>query len=697
MKEKMAKDPICGMLVSETPDALAAEVRGTVYYFCSQGCRMEFLAPQKELATLRRLVAAGGILTVIILALTWIPAQTTATGYLLLALALPVQFVVGSRFYRGAFHALRARASNMDVLVAVGTTAAFGYSALGVLLPSVAGGGGVYFDAGAVIITLVLAGKLLEYQTRERASESIRKLMDLRPRMGHLVKPEGTVDIPVEELTVGDLLEVRPGEKVPTDGVVKSGRSHADESLLTGESSPVIKGPGSQVIGGSMNQDGALLVTSTAVGQDTVLGQITKLVEEARVGKAPVQRLADRVAEYFVPAILAIAVSAAAGWRFLGGASDATSVLIFVSVVIIACPCALGIATPAALLVGTGNAARRGILVKGGEAVEAASKVDTVVLDKTGTVTEGKQSVLEVIGKDRERILWVAAAVESSSEHTVGRAIVRAASGAGARLDRAEDFRSSPGMGVSGRVGGVLVRVGRKAFVGIEGPWEEDSRVDELMREGDTVVYVNAGGDLGAIAVGDAVKNDAAQAVGEFIAMGLKVVMLTGDDPATAAVVARKVGITEVRAGLLPLDKEEQVARYQSEGHVVAMVGDGVNDAPALAKADLGVALGSGTDVAKETGSIVLIRDRLTDAVDALRIGRATMRKIKQNLVWAFGYNAVLVPIAAGLLIPFYGPGVYSYLPFLAGAAMAFSSVSVVSNSLLLMRYRPRKEVGSNL
>ncbi|HMD78830.1 MAG TPA: heavy metal translocating P-type ATPase [Nitrososphaerales archaeon] len=693
----MAKDPVCGMLVKESPDALKADVGGTRYYFCSDTCRLEFLAPQKELARLRRLVGVGGVLTAMILVFTYVPLQTTYTGFILLILAIPVQFVVGYRFYRGAFHALRAKTSNMDVLVAVGTSAAFGYSAVAVLFPSFFGSSGVYFDAAAVIITLVLAGRLLENLTKERASESIRKMMELRPRVAHRIRDGSLTDVPVEELVVGDMVEVKPGEKVPTDSLVQSGTSHTDESLLTGESAPVPKGPGSQVMGGSINLDGRLVLVATAVGQDTVLGQMTKLVEEARAGKAPVQRLADRVAEYFVPLILMVAVSAAAGWRLIGGATVTTSVLIFVSVVIIACPCALGIATPAALLVGTGNAAKRGILIKGGEAVEAAAKVDTVLLDKTGTITEGRQSVVAVIGKDRRVILGAAAAVESGSEHTIGRAIVNGARESAIDLAEEDEFRSEPGRGVSGLVDGKLVKVGKRDYVGLREGWEGDKEVEGLMAEGNTVAFVRIGEEFGAIAVGDKVKEDAEQAVREFSEMGLRVVMLTGDDPATAAAVAKRVGVNEVKAGLLPQDKEKEVARYQGEGRVVAMVGDGVNDAPALAKADLGIALGSGTDVAKETGGIVLIKDRLTDAVDAVRIGKATMRKIKQNLLWAFGYNAVLVPIAAGLLIPFYGAGIYSFLPFLAGAAMAFSSVSVVSNSLLLMRYEPRMHSKSNL
>jgi Cu+-exporting ATPase len=350
----------------------------------------------------------------------------------------------------------------------------------------------------------------------------------------------------------------------------------------------------------------------------------------------------------------------------------------------------MGIATPAALLVGTGNAAKQGILVKGGEAVEAAAHVDTIVLDKTGTITEGKQSVVEVLGKDPGRVLSAAASVERASEHTIGNAIVNEAVSRGIKPGEVTNFVPSPGLGVSGCVDGELVRVGRRGYVGLQGKWEQDGDVLRLQSEGNTVVFVSWGEEFGAIAVGDAVKPEAAQAVREMSAMGLSVVMLTGDDDSTARAVASKVGVPQFRSGLFPKDKEEEVEKLQAEGRVVAMVGDGVNDAPALARADLGMAIGSGTDVAKETGGIVLIKDKLTDAVDALKIGRATMRKIRQNLGWAFGYNAVLVPVAAGFLIPFYGVGVYSFLPFFAGAAMALSSVSVISNSLLLTRYKPR-------
>jgi len=679
------------MSVAEGPGSLKTTMRGTTFYFCSEGCRLEFTMPQRELSRLRTLVTVGAALTVPILILTWLPLLSSPiSAYVLLVLAIPVQFVVGSRFYRGTLHSLKARTANMDVLVAVGTTAAFGYSAVATIFPEHFGVQGVYFDAAAVIITLILAGRLLEHYTKERATDSVRKLLELRPRVAHLVKGDKSVDVPVEDLNPGDLVEVKPGERMPTDGAVESGNSKADESLLTGESRPVSKAPGSSVIGGSFNSGGRIFVRCTAVGQDTVLGQITTLVEEARAGKAPIQRIADEVAGYFVPIILLVALAAAFGWRFAGGVSISTAVLIFVSVVIIACPCALGIATPAALLVGTGNAAKRGILMKGGEAVEAAARVNTVVLDKTGTITEGRQSVVQVLAEDQEQLISMAASVERGSEHTIGRAIVRGAEDRGLKSSNAVNFAAIPGVGVRGEVDGKEVKAGRRDFAGPSGAWEYEEAAKKLQEEGNTVVFIRAGGAQGAIAVGDRVKPEAPQAIRELTAMGLSVLMLTGDDPTTAKVVAEKVGVSEYRAGLLPIDKEKEVEKLQAAKKFVAMVGDGVNDAPALARADLGVAIGSGTDVAKETGGIVLIKDKLTDVVDAIKIGRATMRKIRQNLLWAFGYNAILVPVAAGALIPLYGTGIYSFLPFLSGAAMALSSVSVVGNSLLLLRYEPR-------
>ena len=687
----IAKDPVCGMYVEEKEGALTAEANGARYYFCSESCMSEFLAPAAEVGKLKVFVGVGAVLTLGILALTYLPIlPATANNLVLFLLAAPVQFVVGSRFYRGAYHSIRSHTSNMDVLIAVGTSAAFGYSFVVTFIPSAFGGGGVYYDTAAVIITLILTGRLLEHLTKDRASGAIRKLLELRPSIARVVRGEAVVDLPVEELRVDDLFEVKPGERIPTDGTVISGQTSVDESMVTGESIPVEKSPGSEVIGSSMNRGGYLRVRATKVGQETVLSQIARLVEEAQAGKAPIQRLADTIAKYFVPAVLGIAIASSLSWYFFAGVSAVTSLLIFVSVVIIACPCALGIATPAALLVGTAVGARNGILLKGGEALESSGKVDTVLLDKTGTLTVGRPSVTDVEGEESDVLLSMAASVEASSEHPLAEAIVSEARLKNAKIWAAADFQSFPGLGASGRVGDRVIRIGNRKFMKENGIdlSRVDARAAALEEEGNTVALVSRDDDvMGIIAVSDILKPDAERSIAELHRLKIKTIMLTGDNERTAGAIAKRVGITEFYANLLPEEKARIIERLQKEGRRVAMVGDGVNDAPALARADLGIAIGSGTDVAKETGGIVLIRDRLTDVVAAIKLSRSTLGKIKQNLFWAFGYNTALIPVAAGALIPLYGVTVYSFLPFLAGAAMAVSSVTVVANSLLLSRW----------
>ncbi len=686
----MAKDPVCGMSVEEKKDALKADLRGASYYFCSETCMREFLAPAAELRTLKTLVGVGSLLTIAILSLTYLPILPGyVNNFTLFLLAVPVQFVVGSRFYRGAYHAVRSLTSNMDVLIALGTSAAFGYSVIATFFPSFFGTEGVYYDTAAVIITLILAGRLLEHLTKDRASDAVRKLLEMKPTIAHLVKGDSVIDVPVEELSVGDIFEIKPGERVPTDGKVSFGKTSIDESIITGESIPVEKSPGSEVIGGSINKAGYIRAEATMVGQDTVISQIARMVEEAQAGKAPIQRLVDKVAEYFVPAIVAIAIASSLLWYLIGGISATTSVLIFVSVVIIACPCALGIATPAALLVGTAKGAQNGILLKSGEALEVSGKVDTIVLDKTGTITVGRPSVTTVEG-DGNEVLSHAAAVEASSEHPLAEAIVREARRRQAKLQVVVDFQSYPGLGVSGRVGDKLVRLGKRELMREDGIdiSRFDARALALEADGNTVVFVSVNKDVfGIVAVSDTLKPDAEQTILELRKMKVEAIMLTGDNERTAEAIAKRVGITRFYANLLPQEKERIIEKLQREGRTVAMVGDGVNDAPALAKAHLGIAIGSGTDVAKETGGIILIGDRLMDVVGAVKLSRSTLGKIKQNLFWAFGYNTALIPVAGGALIPLYGVSVYSFLPFLAGAAMAFSSVTVIANSLLLSRW----------
>jgi P-type Cu+ transporter len=708
----MATDPVCGMFVEEKPDSIQHIVDGRKYYFCSTQCLNEFTEPERELRKLKKHVVISIALTIPIVILTLphmfpsqledlIPLPMETSNYVMLALATPIQFWIGWRFYRGMWDGIKARASNMDTLIALGTTAAYVYSAAVTIAPGYFPFESVYFETAAIIITLILVGKLLETRTKEKASSAVRKLMDLQPRMAKVIR-EGNreEEIPVEQVQEGDLLVIRPGERVPVDGVVIKGASSVDESAITGESIPVDKSMGSEVIGATINQSGLLAVRATKVGQDTVLSQIITLVENARMGKAPMQRMVDQVAKYFVPAVIAIAVGAGLGWYFAGGAGLTYSLLAFVSVIIIACPCALGIATPAALMMGAGKGAENGILFKGGEYLEIASKVNTVVFDKTGTLTEGKPSVTDIIdisrGIGENELLRLAAIAESGSEHPLGQAIVRKARESGLPVSNPESFEAVSGHGLKATYAGHTILIGNRKLMhenGIEVGTRIDSILSRLEQEGKTATLVSIDSGLsGIIAMADTVKESAREAVDSLKnKMGIEVTMLTGDNERTAKAIASKLGIDRVIAQVLPQQKEEVIANLRSEDdRVVAMVGDGINDAPALARADLGIAIGSGTDVAKETGGIILIKGDVRDVATALELGKKTVSKIKQNLFWAFAYNTGLIPIAGGALVPFLGLSVFGWLPILAGAAMALSSVTVVGNSILLGRYRPR-------
>ncbi|HEX2038253.1 MAG TPA: heavy metal translocating P-type ATPase [Acidimicrobiales bacterium] len=586
------------------------------------------------------------------------------------ALTVPVQFWAARPFLHQAVVRARARTANMDTLIAVGTLAAFGYSAV-VLLADPEGD--LYFDVSAVVVAFLLLGRFLEARAKGRASAAIRRLLELGAKEARVIDEAGAErSVPVDAVRVGDLLRVRPGEKVPVDGVVVEGQSAVDESMLTGESVPVEKGPGDSVAGATVNANGVLTVRATAVGADTALAQIVRLVEEAQGTKAPVQRLADRISGVFVPVVFALATTTFAGWALVGG-DTAGGLQAAVAVLIIACPCALGLATPTAILVGTGRGAALGILVKGGDVLERSKRVDIVVFDKTGTLTTGRMSLTDVVGGDE--VLRRAAAAEAGSEHPVGRAIAGDA-------PPPERFSAVPGKGVRAEVDGAVVHVGRRVLMQEAGlllsPKIEAERA-RLEGEGKTVVFVGWDGMVrGLVAVADTVKPGAAQAVAELRALGVDVAMITGDNGRTAAAIAEQLGIDRVLAEVLPADKVEEVRRLQAEGRVVAMVGDGINDAPALAQADLGIALGTGTDVAIESSDITLLSADVAGAATAIRLARRTFRTIRQNLGWAFGYNVAAIPLAAlGLLDP-----------VLAGATMALSSVSVVSNSLRLRRFR---------
>src|SRR5215212_6896151 len=710
----MATDPVCGMFVEEKPDSIQHIVDGRKYYFCSTQCLNEFTEPERELRKLKKHVAISIALTIPIIILTLphmfpsqledlIPLPMETSNYAMLALATPIQFWIGWRFYKGMGDGIKSKASNMDTLIALGTSAAYVYSAAVTVAPGYFPFASVYFETAAIIITLILVGRLLETRTKEKASSAVRKLMDLQPRMAKVIR-EGNreEEIPVEQVQEGDLLVIRPGERVPVDGVVIEGTSSIDESAITGESIPVDKSRGSEVIGATINHSGLLTVKVTKVGQDTVLSQIITLVEEARTGKAQMQRILDQVAKYFVPAVLAIAIGVGLGWYFAGGAGLTYSLLAFVSVIIIACPCALGIATPAALMMGAGKGAENGILFKSGEYLEIARKVNTVVFDKTGTLTEGKPSVTDIVdlsgGIGENELLRLAAIAESGSEHPLGQAVVRKAKEKGLPVSNPDSFEAVSGHGLRATYADHTILIGNRKLMhenGIEVDTSVDSILSRLEREGKTVTLVSIDSRLsGIIAMADTVKESAREAVDSLKnKMGIEVVMLTGDNERTAKAIASKLGIDRVIAQVLPQQKEEMITRLRSEeegNRVVAMVGDGINDAPALARADLGIAIGSGTDVAKETGGMILIKGDVRDVATALELGKKTVSKIKQNLFWAFAYNTGLIPIAGGALVPFLGLSVFGWLPILAGVAMALSSVTVVGNSILLGRYRPQ-------
>jgi len=688
----MAKDPICGMFVDETKATLKSEVRGRVYYFCSEACLRTFERPQVELRNLKILTVFSLALGVPTLLLTYFPMlPVLPTSVWLFLLSTPVQFVAGWRFYRGTYDALKMFTTNMDTLIAVGTSAAWIYSTVVTFFPNIFPGGEVYFDTAALIIALIILGKLFEDLARGRTSDAIRKLMDLQPRMATVLREGGEAKIPVEQVQVGDVFVVRPGENIPVDGIVVSGRSSVDQSMITGESLPVEKTLNDEVIGATLNKTGMFQARATKVGADTTLSQIIDLVQEAQSSRAPIQRLADVVSSYFVPGVIAIALSSAALWFFVGKTPFNFALLIFISVLIIACPCALGIATPTAIMVGTGKGAENGVLIKGGEYLEKAQKIETIIFDKTGTLTRGMPSVTDVItfgNHDSNEILKTAAIAEKGSEHPLGEAIIEAAEAKGIEIPAPDSFEAAPGEGVVASRGNERILLGNRKLMEryhVKLVASED-KLRALEEDGKTVMIL-ADGDaaLGAIAVADTLKEHSAEAVKLLQRMGIEVIMLTGDNERTAKAISRKLGIGRVISDVLPGQKAEVIRELQ-EGKVVGMVGDGINDAPALAQADVGIAIGSGTDVAKETGGIVLIKEDLRDVVTAIRLSKSTMRKIKQNLFWAFAYNTALIPVAAGVLYPFYG---VLLNPILAAFAMAFSSVSVVSNSLLLRRFRP--------
>jgi P-type Cu+ transporter len=632
------------------------------------------------------------------------------TGWLnlgLLLLATPVQLWAGWRFYRGAWAALKHGQANMNTLVVMGTSAAYLYSVVATLAPQVfaAGRADVYFDTSALIITLILLGRLLEARAKGRTNEAIKKLAGLQAKTARVMRDGEEVDVPVENVEIGDFVVVRPGEKIAVDGLVLSGESAVDESMITGESIPVTKREGDEVIGATINTSGSFRFEATKVGEDTALHQIMRMVEEAQGSKAPIQRLADRISAVFVPAVIGVAAVTFLVWLLFGPEPALTFALLnTVAVLIIACPCAMGLATPTSIMVGTGKGAEAGILIKGGEALEGAHKLDTVVLDKTGTLTKGRPELTDVVtrnGMGEEELLRLGASAERGSEHPLGEAIVRGAEHRGLPLAEAAVFEAVPGGGIRARVEGRGVLVGSLRFLSESGVFENRllPKSEDLAREGKTPIFVAVDGEpVGLVAVADVVRDESREAVQRLHALGLEVTMLTGDNRRTAEAVARELDIDRVLPEVLPQDKASEVKRLQADGKRVGMVGDGINDAPALAQADVGIAIGTGTDVAMEAADLTLISGDARGVARGIGLSKATVRNIKQNLFWAFAYNVALIPVAAGILYPLFSevsvPGVlslvlgeYGFLnPVLAAAAMALSSVTVLSNALRLRR-----------
>jgi Cu+-exporting ATPase len=632
--------------------------------------------------------AALTIPLVVPMLLQLIGVQWTLSGWAQLALATPVQFWLGWRFYRAGWKAVRAGAGNMDLLVALGTSAAYGLSVY--LLFTQAGHGmpHLYFEASAAIITLVLLGKWLEGRAKRQTADAIRALNALRPTTARLRRGGADVDVPVEQVKVGDVVVVRAGERVPVDGEVTEGRSHLDESLVTGESLPLAKAAGDKVTGGSINAEGVLAVRTLAVGAETTLARIIRMVESAQAAKAPIQRVVDRVSGVFVPVVLGIALVTMIGWVAVTGDWE-KAVLSAVAVLVIACPCALGLATPTAIMAGTGIAAQHGILIKDAEALEVAHAVSTVAFDKTGTLTEGRPSLVAIEaapGQTRDEILRLAAALQKTSEHPLAHAVLDKARAEGVQVPQAHEAKALPGRGLEANVGGRILSLGSSRLLRELGAEAADlaHQAERLEGQGRTISWLVQKDDegvrlLGLLAFGDTIKASARLAVERLHALGVQTVMLTGDNRGSAQAVGRELGIKEIRSEVLPGDKAAVIEQLRAGGRIVAMVGDGINDAPALAAADVGIAMSTGTDVAMETAGITLMRGDPLLVADALDVSRRTYSKIKQGLFWAFAYNVLGIPLAAlGMLSP-----------VIAGAAMAFSSVSVVSNALLLRRWRP--------
>ena len=700
----MAKDVICGMYVDEAKAKFKAVQDGTTYHFCSSNCLEAFLKPEKEKRNLKYLTFFGlgiGLLTAFFeyfYKISWLGIHNHIWLFLL---ATPVQFIVGWRFYKGTWDAVKARQANMDSLIDLGTSATWVYSTIvafqGILWPTIFPATGavteVYFTESGLIIGFIMLGKYLEHLVKGRASQSIRKLMDLQPKLAAVIRDKKEMQIPVEQVKVGDILIVKPGEKIAVDGIVVEGHSSVDQSMITGESLPVGKKAGDEVIGATINKGSLLKIKAAKVGEATTLSQIVKMVQEAIASRAPMQRLADLVSSYFVPIVILIAVLSFSFWYFIADLQFATAMTMLISVLIVACPCALGIATPSAIMIGAGKGAQNGILVKNGEFLERTHKIKSIIFDKTGTLTRGEPSVTDIVVLDSKYIgndiIKIASMAEKGSEHPLGQAILKKADEMKIKLPNAESFKTFAGKGIKANYKNKPIFVGNRLFLGdnkIEIK-NTENQIQKLENEGKTVVMVAYGKELiGLIAIADTLKEFSKEAVNELKKMGKEIWMITGDNERTAKAIAQQLGIDNVMAEVLPQDKAKKVKELQQKGKVVAAVGDGINDAPMLAQADVGIAVGAGTDIAKETGGIVLIKNDMRDVVTAIDLSRKTVNKMKQNLFWAFFYNVALIPVAAGALYPF---GIL-FNPIFAAIAMASSSITVVGNAMLLNFYKAR-------
>jgi Cu+-exporting ATPase len=688
----ITRDPVCGMDVN-TETALSAKIGDRTYYFCSQQCLDVYTAPERELKAMQRRVAftlagaiaALGLKVITLFGLIAAIMYFEVVGGLriydiaIFIVSTPIVWIAGYRIYKGAYQSLRNRNINMDVLVTIGVLAGWIYGVLNIFVLPAADAGTGYMEVAIGILAFVLLGRYIEELIRRRSAASIRKLLELQPTMARVVRDGKEIDMPIDEVKEGDIIIVKPGEKIPVDGTVTDGYSSVDEKLLTGESIPVEKTVGSEVVGATINKTGVLTIKATRVGDQTALSQIVHLVEEAQSSSAPVQRYADRIVKYFVPTILTVAAVSFSYWYITTG-NFSTAFLALLAVVLISCPCALGIATPTAILAGVGKGAEYGVLLRSGEYVEKARKLTTVIFDKTGTLTKGEPSVTDIKnynGFTQKDVLKYAGSAEKSSEHPLAESILKKTREENITLEVVDKFEALPGRGIQCSIEYKNVLLGNRKLMQEQNvpTTEMESDFAALETEGKTVMILAVDGRIaGAVAAMDTVKESAAPAVELLKNMNLEVAMLTGDNEITAQAIAKQLGITQVIANVLPWQKEETIKKLQSQGKVVAMVGDGINDAPALAQADIGIAIGSGTDIAKETGGIVLIRDDLRDVALGVELSKKTMRKINTNLFWAFAYNVVMIPIAAaGLLNPMYAAG-----------AMAISSLTVVSNSALL-------------